>query len=385
MVHMSNARVAVVGGGTIGNYLASLLSKKNVEVDVYEENGSIGVPQHCSGLISISGLKKIGTWSILEKKNLILNKIRGARFYGKSGKYRVVYFDEPVAVVIDRIKYDQALYDLAEKSGARYFLQTSVKRISPNGYLKAVKKGRIIEKKYDVIVDSEGATRRLIRDFPGVNSKGLLPAVQLDIKIRSNKVDVPSDVVELHFNVNDFFTWVIPLDEEKHYRVGVATSDLMIPHIEFVKKFAKKRLGSYKTLRMFGGLVVSNGPLKKFTWEKVIAVGDAAGHVKPTTGGGVVLGSLGAIIASRIIYSHLENKLDLSTFQVAYTRYLKLQFFAMKTARKLLNILGQNGTDIALKIIPQVIFSNLRGDMDMQLGAFLKLMFPFIPFKDKNE
>ena len=41
--------------------------------------------------------------------------------------------------------------------------------------------------------------------------------------------------------------------------------------------------------------------------DRLLAIGDAAGHVKPTTGGGIYFGHLGARIAARVLDEALNN------------------------------------------------------------------------------
>jgi flavin-dependent dehydrogenase len=52
--------VAVVGGGPAGLIAARELASKGVQVKVFEEHSKIGIPNHCAGVLSIEGLKRIG-------------------------------------------------------------------------------------------------------------------------------------------------------------------------------------------------------------------------------------------------------------------------------------------------------------------------------------
>ena len=376
---MKKYEILVIGGGTIGSYFALLTAKKGLQVTVYEDNKELGWPQHCSGLISINGLKRIGVWNWLVREGLVLNYIKNARFYGVSGNFREISSPKHVAVVIDRIGYDELIGGKAQDNGAEYRFSKYVKSISLDGFAKVGKTGSLNAVKAQVLVDAEGASRKLIEKLPGVNKEGLLPAVQMDVVAR--KDNVPLDTVELHFNVDDFFSWVIPLNDNKAiYRVGFSSSNMRGNRLNFLKRFAKKRLGQYKVLRKFGGLVVSRGPLKQFVWGSILAIGDAAGHVKPTTGGGVVLGSIGAHIAAETVVEHLNNSVPLVLYQKKYIQLLGQQFHAMLLVRRMLNFLSKQGVDVALRVFPQPLFSNVRGDMDFQLEAILKLIFPILNF-----
>ncbi len=376
---MDKYDVAVVGGGTIGSYFALVMSKKGYNVVVFEENEEVGVPQHCSGLVSINGFKRIGLWNILKREGLITNYIKGARFYGISGNYKEILLPNPIAVVIDRVNYDKTLANLAIENGTEYLFKSPVKEIRTDGNLTAKINGETKTLYSEVIIDAEGARRRLISNLPSVHHSGLLSSIQIDIK--AVKETVPIDTVELHFNVDDFFSWVIPISDSRPvYRVGLSSNKLRMNPYNFLKNFAKKRIGKYKEIRKFGGIVVSSGPLPRYVWGKILAIGDAAGHVKPTTGGGIVLGSIGAYIAANTVHKYLNGSGRLMDYQDNYNSLLGLQYKAMILARSTLNKLRKNGTDLAIRLLPQAIFSNLKADMDLQLEALLKLMFPILNF-----
>ncbi len=384
---MKKRDVVVVGGGTIGNYIAFHLAKTGIDVLVNEDNKRIGEPQHCSGLVSIEGLKRIGVWEDIRKNALIEAKIRSARFIDIYGsKSKTISFNQPVAVVIDRIGYDKFLYGLAIDSGAEYMLSSKVLDMKKEGLVKIRNKSSSLLINSDVIVDAEGAKRVLLKKV--VSQKlddGLLPALQIDVIAKKDILE--QDTVELHFNVDDFFSWVIPISSDKPiYRVGVASRKIF-DHYRIVKDLARNRLGKYVEKRRFGGLVVSSGPINEYVHGKIIVVGDAAGHVKPTTGGGIVFGSIGAFIASRIIKRHLDQGLKLDYYQKYYNGLLSKHYRLMKLVRRTLNFVGVSGAHVLLSLIPQVMFSNIKSDMDLQAEAILKMVLPIVNIfgsKDEN-
>jgi len=375
---MTERDVVVIGGGTIGNYIAFHLAKMGIDVLVNEDNKKIGEPQHCSGLVSIEGLKRIGVWEDIKKNALIDTKIRSARFIDVFGsKSKIISFEQPVAVVIDRIRYDRLLYERAIDLGAEYMLSSKVLDMKKKGIIKAKYNSKKFFARGDIIVNAEGAKRTLLKRI--VNDKidtGLLPALQMDVVAKKDILEL--DTVELHFNVDDFFSWIIPISSEKPiYRVGVA-SRKVLNHYRIIKDLARRRLGIYREIRRFGGLVVSSGPINKFVYGKIVVVGDAAGHVKPTTGGGIVFGSIGAFIASQIIKKYLDGKIEIGYYQEFYQKLLFKHYQLMKFVRKTLNLIGVPGVHVILSLIPQVLFTSIKSDMDLQADAILKMFFPFM-------
>ncbi|MEM3032311.1 MAG: FAD-dependent oxidoreductase, partial [Nitrososphaerota archaeon] len=57
---MPGSDVAVVGAGPAGLLAARELARRGVSVLVFEEDRTIGRPERCAGLYSISGLKSLG-------------------------------------------------------------------------------------------------------------------------------------------------------------------------------------------------------------------------------------------------------------------------------------------------------------------------------------
>ena len=367
---MGRKDILVVGGGTIGSFYAMIMSKGGFDIHVFEENKEIGVPQHCSGLVSIDGLKRIGVWDYLEKSGIILNRIRVAKFVSIRGTIRKIELPNYTAVVLDRIKYDKMLADKAISNGAHYHLNAKVKKISRSGFIEVKINGKNEKFFGDIIVDAEGASRNLIKHLPGVHKKGLLPSLQLDVL--AHKWILPSDSVELHFNVDDFFSWIIPISDEKPiYRVGVATKTLSINYKKFLIDFAKKKLGKIRILNKFGGIVVSGGPIKRFVWDKIIAIGDAAGHVKPTTGGGLLYGYICATLAGAFL---AIGRPDL--YEKTCKRLVHNTLMRMKNVRSILNILPDPVLSLVISAIqsPYVIGDVMAGDQDVQTDIVLRIL-----------
>jgi Dehydrogenases (flavoproteins) len=123
---MSNMQrdVHILGAGPAGLQVARFLLKGySGDVYVYEEHEKIGRPIHCTGLVSLEGLKKdIG----IIDGNLITNTFRGAIFFSPSGKRLIVGRPETVAVVVDRERLEERLYEEALSLGAHVKLGSHV-------------------------------------------------------------------------------------------------------------------------------------------------------------------------------------------------------------------------------------------------------------------
>lgn len=370
--------VIVVGAGFVGNYAAKHLADWGLDTLVLEEHKKIGVPRHCAGLISVSGLEKLHLKEDLQKRGAVQNEIRNAILTGIDGNIkRKLTRDKSVAYVIDRVKLDRLVYHQAKKKGAIYNLGSHVYKLERNAKAhvqldSGIKRTITAE----VIVDAEGARRALIQSLPRVDLTHRLPALQVDVTTREQILQ--EDTVELIFNLPDFFSWIIPLGE-KIYRFGLASWEWQSKLRSVLLRLVKKRTKSYEKVREFGGLVLTAGPMKRIVWGNIIALGDAAGWPKPTTGGGVVFGGLTARMLSKKINEVIQRGRSLRNVK-KIKRSFEKDFKLMRLVREALNFLGPLGIQVILKTIPQQIFTELEGDYDFQSETILKLLFPFLFF-----
>lgn len=368
--------VIVVGAGFVGNYAAKHLAARGLDTLVLEEHKKIGTPRHCAGLISISGLEKLHLKEKIQNEGGVRNEIRNAILTGFDGDIkRKVTRDKSVAYVVDRVKLDRLVYRQAKEKGAIYHLGSRVYKLEKNGKVHIQLDDEIKKTlKAKAIVDAEGPRRALIRSLTGVDLTHRLPGLQVDVTTEEQILQ--EDTVEIIFNLPDFFSWIIPLGEDI-YRFGLASWEWKSKLRYILSNLIKKRTKSYEKIREFGGVVLTGGPMERTVWGKILALGDAAGWPKPTTGGGVVFGGLTAKMVSEEINEAIRREHSFTSVKEIKRTYKK-EFNMMQLVRATLNFLGPGGIQIVLKIIPQRIFTKLKGDYDFQFETFLKLLFPLL-------
>jgi len=76
----------VVGGSISGLLCAREISKSGLSVAVLEEDYEIGTPEHCGGLVSLDGLKKLG---IIPSSKAILNEVNKAKIVSSTKGFEV--------------------------------------------------------------------------------------------------------------------------------------------------------------------------------------------------------------------------------------------------------------------------------------------------------
>ncbi|MEM2320768.1 MAG: NAD(P)/FAD-dependent oxidoreductase [Candidatus Bathyarchaeia archaeon] len=371
--------IAVIGAGPSGLIAAREASKMGAKVVILEEHGEIGLPCHCAGLLSISGLNRIG---LAGSRTYILNMVRGVRLFSPSSVSITIEWKKPIACVIDRHLFDVSLAEQAQRSGSLIRLKSKVTRASKEkgGWLLKTEGGDIIKAK--LVIDAEGALPKIPRMI-GIethDSKRLLKGVQADLLLPG----LDPDYIEVYFSRSlapGLFAWVIPLNDEVA-RVGLAcrAPDAMGYFINFVKK--RFSAPPKKILKYYFGLVITCGPIRRTYGDGLLIVGDSAGHSKPITGGGVIFGGICARIAGRVASKAVMSGSIRGKFLRAYEEEWRSMIGnELKRAllvRKILNNLSDRDMDkifsiaVREKVHDEVV---LRGaNMDYQAITLIKVL-----------
>lgn len=267
---------AVVGGGPAG-CIAAREAVKHGDVILFEEHAV--QPVHCAGLISASGFKALN----IPKGDFVLNELRGARLFSPLGGIVEVTARKAKAYAVDRSLFDRHLLSVALSKGVVY----ENKRVGGISSGAVTAGGKRFSASRAIL--ATGTNYNLQKKMRLNCPKEFLVGAQYEMH-----VDCQPDVVELHFVVPDFFAWVIPLGGRA--RVGLCTKGNPTPHLEsFIRRLARqKRLKSACVLNRSYGIIPVYNPRLRTHYPNINIVGDAAGQVKATTGGGVVMGGLAA-------------------------------------------------------------------------------------------
>lgn len=358
--------IIVVGAGPAGLIAGSEAAKAGADVLILEEDAVIGKPDHCTGLVSKTGLEKL----VAPSSSFVLNEIKGARIFSPSGKGHDVITDETKAFVIDRTKFDLELARAAERSGAEVLTGESFPK----------------DEKSKVVINAEGVKGRTSR-LLGFNLPKSIQAVQMDVEVD----DFEKDIVELHIgrHAPGFFAWRIPRGD--HVRVGLACYrgvplELLRNMIESDKNFARIKGG--KSLGILPGKVVVGGPLRRTVVGNAMAIGDAGGFVKPTTGGGVALGGAIAQIAGRVAARHVLEGKPLKRFEKEWKSSYGRDFRVMKLAARIFSNMREEELEKSIAYAQRSgILGAISGyDLDLQGEAVNKVLesrllrFAVMPF-----
>jgi len=352
--------VVIAGGSVAGLICAREIASNNHSVLVIEEDYEIGTPEHCGGLVSITGLEELG---IVPFRKTFDHLIESAEIFAPNGNSFCINSERQKVAEISRRELDKQIAHQAQKNGATIKVRTSFQEVTDKGVRTS--DGEI---ECEIFVDARGVSSLIHKDRTGI-----LSSAQYEIYadwIKKGKVQVFFDQEKYP----GFFAWVIPSDEGKG-KVGVAGKGINV--VEAIEKFLQGR-GNYSTIRKIYAPIWIKGPIDKFIDGKIIIVGDAAGQAKPTTAGGIYSSGMGGLYAGRAISKFLETKVksDLEEYQKKWTDKFGKEFEKQLFARKILERLDNDTINKLFELVTPEITKDIseKDDFDFHTGSIVKLL-----------
>ena len=382
----NSADLAIVGCGVSGASAAIAAAQVGISVSIFEEHGKVGVPSHCSGHVGILAFKQFAPHL---PNRIIENEIRGAVLHPPSGKPLILRRPNPVTWVLNRAQFDKHLASLAVKSGARLHLNTRIESFErSNGDLKLKVAGRS-ESLFTsrMLIDASGCGASISK-YVGLPKPGrgmLVNSAQFNV---DNVADVDTDFVEVYFGQSfapGFFGWIIPR-RDGSAKVGIAAggrANVRDCFQRFIRKHpvVSKKLKHAKpiTAPMYHPIPVGGAPSCTYA-DGILAVGDAASQVKPTTGGGIVFGlACGRIAgetAAKAVRDGDASAARLSNYEKRWRRLIGFDLKAMSWLRRLLYRLPDRHLDQIFRISRELNADDVlskTADIDFQGRTLLSL------------
>jgi len=316
--------VVIVGAGPAGCFTGKLLAERGFDVAIIEEHAEIGHPACCAGIVGTSGLRELG----IKPGKWAVDKLKGAVFYPPSGNAVTLDRRKIEALVIDRASFDRELAVSAIKAGATLLMKTRCFDISlgREAIVGVEWTGGRDEVKARLVIGADGPTSLVARKAGLLKSPRYTSCAQVEAI-----ADVEASTAELYFGrafAPGFFAWIVPAGDVCRIGIGTSEGSPLRRLIDFMKKhpIASKKIDVNKVVHFTAGLIPQ--PLtRKIYADNVMLVGDAAGHVKPLTGGGIYLGLSCAKLAADVATEALEDKVAAKTLH-KYERAVKKRFGA---------------------------------------------------------
>ena len=322
--------VVVVGSGPAGSVTARFASEAGAKVLMIERRAEVGVPVLCGEGIS----QKVDNFKLLEGDRWKASKMDGARIFSPNGTMITLsaeYAGSETGYVLYRDIFDQELTQGAMRSGAKLMVNTgAVDLLKKNGKIAGVKAQRFdetMEIEADIVVGADGVESRIGR-WAGIKTTLKPYDLETCAQYTLTNVDWPSPYCDFFLGKQiapGGYVWVFPKGKDvANVGIGILSSmsesGKALQLLDaFIAKYPELSKGS--PVRLLAGADPVAEPIESVR-DHLLLVGDAARHVDPITGGGLMTAIEGGKIAGEVIGKAVEQqRFDAQTLSEYETRW----------------------------------------------------------------
>jgi digeranylgeranylglycerophospholipid reductase len=325
--------VVVVGGGPGGLSAGIHMAKKGLKVKVFEKKKILGTPVRCGEFFVVKEdmmrlVPKVKSPEIFDvPSEAIDNRCHLVRVISPRGKA----FEFPLeSYVLDRHVFESHLADEIRSYGGEVEVGVQA-HYYPNSDspLVGISPEKAVHSELVIAADGYPSETAQLAGLPEKEYAGPYN-IATNMEYLMSDLPCEQDVAEMYMDPRyspGGYGWIIPKGGGRaNVGIGVRTPylhrdwqirDLLAGFIERNKSAAPKLRGGQKVSMIADSLPV-DGPLERTYTEKVMAVGDAAGMVMPTNGGGIQTALITGRLAGEAAVSYFEHQTPLSSYEVSW-------------------------------------------------------------------
>ena len=311
--------VIVAGAGPIGSLTAEALARAGSRVALLEEHPCVGIPNHCSGLVSPRTLELAGVG-----ETVVQRTYSSARVWAPGGRTLWLRSNAVQAVAIDRARFDQLLAARAVDAGVTLMLEARAAHFTRTRAGITVEARTVdgpVRVRASLLIGADGANSTVARWMGCAQRCEIVPAIKADIAFRGPG----TDEIEIFLGRDvapGWFGWIIPIGDGLA-RIGTGATkpprrcfDAFLDRIR--REFGDFDVGETR------GAPLPLGPARDLISDGVMLVGAAARQTKPTTGGGLYFGVRAARLVAATALDALArgdcSRRALSAYERAWRR-----------------------------------------------------------------
>lgn len=331
--------ISIIGAGPAGSHLAYLLAKKGQEVNVFEENKTIGNPVQCTGLVtdSINQILKL-------PEKVIVNRVKGFKVFSKNNSVEI-NFKKP-NIVLDRMKFDRYIAELAEDAGVKYFLSHRFETCqTKKENVEFMANNKIF--KTDYLVGADGPFSPVAKSSNLYNKRKFMIGIQARVTLPIEN----SEIIEVYIG-EGYFGWLVP-EDDNIARIGTASYKNAN---FFFRSLLNKRAPNVKIREYQSGVIPMYDPKQKLQNSRVFLIGDAACQTKNPSHGGIIQG----LIASQSLTKAITENKNYKSLLRPLRYELRYNLFI----RKVLDKLSENDLDKLVYLVKKTNVKNILETYD---------------------
>lgn len=314
--------VVVVGAGTAGSYAAATIAKTGLDVQVLERK-----PESEAGHIACGdALKGADEFPASIPKSRFADAITNPDV--DHGRFEIPSTDTVVDIpvpgelaVIDRLAFGKAIIEAAQEAGADFAFNTLVTDVlQTDGQVTGVVTTRNGEQKRyeaDIVIDAAGALSILQdkADFEdatfdtNINYRQFTSAYREVLEVEE-PVPWEDALVFKPTDRAEGYIWYFPrTPTEINVGVGFQMTAEPMKLVDALKNDleARPEFENATVLDKLGAAIPTRRPYDSAVAPGYMAVGDAAGHVNPTTGGGIAGAAYAGYYAGNTAAAAIED------------------------------------------------------------------------------
>jgi len=319
-------KVAIVGAGPAGSYCAYKLAETGIYPSVFDYSHPREKP--CGGLISVIAQD---FFPFLKTLPITHSERNSVTLIAPSGKRRIINFKEGKIIGFSRLKFDQYLLNMAVNEGVDLIEEKVIGLERKCGWWKV----RTQKQSYAVktLVGADGVNSMVRRNIVGSLSK-----IDKGICFGYFVKGLENEEVTIKFLPGKKgYMWIIPRGEDTS--IGMGSTEIRRCHKlkneldAFISNFYPQAekisewtalIPNVKSAKTF------HNPIAGSNW---ILIGDAAGHVNPITGSGIIYALLDGELAAKVIaedHPEMFNKMWIEQYGQTLLRATTLRGWVYK-------------------------------------------------------
>ena len=385
--------IVVVGGGTAGCFTAATAAQDGLDVVILErkseeDGGHIACGDAIKGKSTFPDVIDL---DYLREESFTNENIQRALFINPKGTNYDIPFKGESGAVVDRKRYGEVLLEEADRVGADIHYNTVVKDVIQNGRVSgvsAVRNGNPVTYEAEVVIDAAGALSILQDkvDFEGTNYDTNVDYSQFCSAYREvieTKEPVEYDDAIVFKPTEELgYLWYFPrTDREINAGLGFQMDQPPMQLVDVLKKDLETQpeFENAKVKDKLGAALPTRRPYDSAVAPGFMSVGDAAGHVNPTTGGGIPGAAKAGHWAAQVAADAIADGEFGESALWEYNHRVQTDFGKRFAAMDLYNIFGSAHdvdelTDIVTALPGDMLIDLMgkEGETSLGLGAKIK-------------